>query len=155
MTKIANQNRQPYIKRAATTTVRLHVAKAALKWTDEIYRDWLFDQFGVRSSKDMTESQRVIAVKKLDDLQKAVGVRRRQAAPSELDPMTGKMYALWCLLGDAGVVRNRSYSAMAAYFTRVTKIDSIEWATASSLNVAIESLKNWCGRAGVAYTDSD
>ncbi len=64
----------------------------------------------------------------------------------------GKLNKLWCLLADAGFVRNRSEQAMHAWCqARVPGLTRLEWASASQLRTATEELKAWAMRLG--YTE--
>jgi hypothetical protein len=61
----------------------------------------------------------------------------------------GKIIALWCVLADAGVVRERAEAAMLAWCKSLTREDRIEWAGAGSLSRCIEGLKDWALREKV------
>jgi alkylated DNA nucleotide flippase Atl1 len=61
----------------------------------------------------------------------------------------GKVIRLWCILADAGTVRDRSEAAMLEWARRHLDEDLLEWAGARSLSRCIEGLKDWAAREGV------
>lgn len=60
-----------------------------------------------------------------------------------------KITALWCQLADAGVVRDRSESAMVKWCARTTHKARLQWATSHDLNACVEALKDWAHRERV------
>lgn len=68
-------------------------------------------------------------------------------------PRIAKLNALWCALADAGIVRDRSEAALTKFCARFTRTARLEWAGSAGLNQAIEALKDWARREGVAPHD--
>lgn len=123
----------------------IHMGKRRLGMDNETYREMLRNLTGLDSCSQMTAREL-----------KYVLLHMRQAgfspAPREtLSPQMQKCRALWLLLHEAGVVRDKSLRALKGYIRRM-RIDPAR-ATVNDMARAIESLKSWCARANVEYED--
>ena len=117
----------------------IHMGKRRLGMDNETYREMLRNLTGLDSCSQMTAREL-----------KYVLLHMRQAgfspAPREtLSPQMHKCRALWLLLHEAGVVRDKSLRALKGYIRRM-RIDPAR-ATVTDMARAIESLKAWCARA--------
>lgn len=128
----------------------IHIAKAALKWDDEMYRDVMFSVCRVKSSAllDFTGRKRFLAhlracVQKVGG---AAPVARPQVRRQALKPVQRKMWALWMQLADAGVVEHRTMASLTAFAKRQTGVDQLGWLNGPQEDLVIESLKRWLKR---------
>lgn len=126
-------------------------------WCDEDYR-LILKQCGARlvgdrySATSMSESQLEAALARLKE--RGFRIRQPRSGASWRAPRIKKLNAMWCALADAGVVRNRSQSAMETFCRkRVRGMTQLQWATTEQLNQAVEELKQWCIRCGVEVKD--
>ncbi len=102
------------------------------------------DRYGIESSKELRPRQ-------LADLYahfRGLGwkVKRKQksaSSPKYDDPQKRKIVALWITLGKAGVVRNRSDTALQAYVKRMCGVENLKWCHGEDCDLLIESLKAW------------
>lgn len=123
----------------------IHMGKRKLGMDNETYREMLRSLTGLDSCSQMTTREL-----------KHVLLHMRQAgfspAPREISPQMRKCRALWLLLHEAGVVRDKSIRALKGYIRRMIRIDPAR-ATVSDMALVIESLKAWCERTNVEYED--
>lgn len=128
----------------------IHIAKKALKWTEDEYRDIMATVCGgVRSAGqlDIAGRKRFLA-----HLQACVRANGGGAGPAPraqkraLKPFERKMWALWMQLADAGLVTARTMKALNAFARRQTGVDTIEWLNQHQRDLVIESLKRWLDR---------
>jgi phage gp16-like protein len=126
----------------------IHIAKKALGWSDDEYRDVLWVVCNVRSSAelDMGGRRRFLA-----HLQ-ACGWENRRAQPegAKRKPWTPPqklIWSLWQQLGDAGLVQHRDRKALEAWVHRHTGVQKVEWLNRQQQQMAIEGLKAWLARA--------
>jgi len=125
---------------------KIHIARKALCWDDDTYRDVLERVTGKRSAGDLSDRQLHQVIAEL----KAKGWKdRKPGRNAARDGQSRKIRALWLTLADAGAVRNRSESALRAYAKRITGLDDLRFADSHQKNAVIESLKDWCKREGV------
>ena len=108
------------------------------------YRCMLWSVARVRSSASLDFAGR----KKVLEHMEACGFKRTKPQPRKLadDPESKKIRALWLLLHEIGLVKNPSESALAAYISRMTKVDDLHWINGDQSLVVIESLKKWAMR---------
>lgn len=124
----------------------IHMGKRKLGMDNETYREMLRNLTGLDSCSQMTARELKYVLRHM-----------RQAgfspAPREtLSPQMQKCRALWLLLHEAGVVRDKSIRALKGYIRRMIHIDP-DRATVHDMALVIESLKAWCGRTNVEYED--
>lgn len=111
--------------------------------SEEQYKDWLHDQFGVASATELTYEQRGVAQLKLNTLLKATGKDRTQGGGWR-DPQIEKLMALWYALGDRGAVQSVERSAMEAWCKKQQpRMQTLTFATVQQLSLLIERLKQW------------
>lgn len=145
---------------------------------DDAYRAFLDGQAGVRSTKLLTagDAGRVIdALKELAGqapaLMPADGGQSSQVMPADgtgqtsvrslaqakgavagLDTAVGrKLRALWISGWNLGLVRDRTDRAMLVFLERQTGVSHVRFLAPEHAHRAIEALKSWLGRAGVAW----
>jgi phage gp16-like protein len=129
----------------------IHIAKAALGWSDDFYRDILFAKCGVKSSAllDFTGRKRFLAHLHACGWQpSAKGQQHRSKTP--LTPAQRLMWSLWQRLADAGKVTNRKMPALLSFVKRQTDVERLEWLTTAQEDMVIVSLKAWVKREGTA-----
>ncbi|WP_211452611.1 regulatory protein GemA [Collimonas antrihumi] len=121
--------------------IRYKAIKAGM--TEEQYKDWLNDQFGVASATELTATKRKSAHGRLNALLLATGKER----PSETawrDPQIHKLEALWNALATAGAVRVRERAALEAWCKRQQPaMSALRFASGQQLSELIEALKKW------------
>lgn len=139
---------------------QIHIAVQQLGMTDDDHRSLLWSVCQVKSAADLDWTGR----KRYLDHLKKLGFKPRTKAgkSSQPRPRTGtpapssrplapdaqsqKIRALWLTLADAGVVRNRSEAALAAYVKRQTGVEALQWLGPAQASAVIESLKKWLSR---------
>lgn len=139
----------------ATTSMisTIHVLKGKAGFTDDdAYRDFLHQQAGVRSSKDLSVAQAGRVIERMREL--AGGAGQANGSVAGLDtPIGNKLRALWISGYNLGIVRDRGDKAMLSFLERQTGVSHVRFLQAprDSAN-AIEGLKAWLGRvAGVEW----
>lgn len=140
---IPARNLEPYKRKLVQL---IHVAKSKLGLDDATYRD-LVRSFsgGKESSKDLGISQ-LEAV--LDHLRSRgfEEIKTYRGKELERDPQSTKIRSLWLELAEAGVVKDSSEEALAAFVKRQTGVESLRWLESWQASAVIESLKQWLGR---------
>ncbi len=123
----------------------IHVAKRDLAMADDGYRA-ILRQIGAQES---TANLAVPELRRVLDHMKRCGFRVRSkgsARSIDADKQARMIRGLWLDLADAGIVRNRSEAALAAFVKRQTGIDRLEWLSSAQASKVIEHLKQWRGR---------
>ena len=127
----------------------IHMAKKALGWDDDHYRDVMFAVCRVRPSGDLdfTGRKRFIA-----HLQ-ACGWSGARTAPSgrprqAWDGKRRLVWALWQQLADARLVNDRTSRGLNTWVKRQTGVDRLDWLNEPQLALVIESGKQWLARGG-------
>jgi hypothetical protein len=137
----------------------IHSLRAAAGLNDEdAYRDFLEQQAGVRSSKDLSGSAAVAVIDRLKVLSGQPQRHREKASKARgalrLDgPYAGICRALWISGWNLGVVEHREDTALVAFVRRQTGVDLINWVKdAAEGRAIVEALKAWLAReAGVEW----
>lgn len=138
MTLTANPKKRP------AQIIRFKAIKSGM--TEEQYKDWLANEFGVNSATKLDIDQQALANKKLNKLLIATGNDRKQSGQWR-DVQIQKMRAIWFSLADAGAVRNTSEAAMLVWAQRYfPKLRVFTFATSAELSNLIERLKKWQSR---------
>lgn len=121
-------------------------------YTEGDYRDYLRREFGVMSSKDLTNAQAERVRKTLQTLAGDNGQVRRASVTAE-GPYAAKLQALWISAFHLGVVRSKDDKAMIAFVQRQAKVSHTRFLTEpADAAKAIEALKSWIAReAGVEW----
>ena len=126
----------------------IHVAKKALGWDDDTYRDSMFTVCRVRSAAlmDFTERKRFLA--HLQACQRQMGIKPRgDLQPRPWSPPLRALWSRWQQLADAGLVHDRSRDALQAWVKRQAGVDRLEWLTNHQLDAVLASAKLWLARA--------
>jgi phage gp16-like protein len=124
---------------------------AALGWDDDTYRDILVTVTGKRSAGELDFSGRKRFLDHLRQCgwagqpQRTTGAVKAPRKP--LSPVQKLVWSLWQQLGDAGLVKTRTMAALNAWVERQTQVARMEWLTPAELDLVVESLKGWLGRA--------
>lgn len=125
---------------------KIHIAKKDLALDDETYRAILERVTKKRSCAGLRGHQ-LVAI--LDEF-KALGWKPKKATFKKAkNGQVAKIYALWGVLAEGGVVRSRTPAAVAAYVKRLTGVDNPEWLPPQEARAVIESLKKWINRVGL------
>lgn len=119
-------------------------------WCDEDYR-MILAQCGAQEI-DGTPSATTMTVAQMEQALirfKQLGFKvRHNGSGGWRQARINKLNALWCLLADRDLVRNRSQQAMEQFCRRyVAGFTRLQWATSEQLNQAIEMLKKWANRS--------
>ncbi|MCW5657400.1 MAG: regulatory protein GemA [Burkholderiaceae bacterium] len=134
----------------------IHIAKAALGWDDDFYRDILFTVCRVRSSGDLDHAgrKRFLAHLRACGWSGGSTPRRSSARPATaakrptLTKPQRLMWSLWQQLYEAGVVTDRRMPALLHFIERQTGIARLEWLNSAQEDLVIQSLKAWRKRTG-------
>ena len=132
----------------------IHIAKAALGWDDETYRDIMQARCGVRSSAALDFAGRKALLGHLRASMEQLGIqapikpgkgspRRTTKAWS---PRQLKLWSLWQALADAGRVRQRDRIALDGWIKGQIGVDSINFCNTHQLDSLIDSAKRWLAR---------
>lgn len=132
----------------------IHLAKKALGWDDDLYRDVLFAVCRVRSAADLdfTGRKRFLAHLRSCGWNGGADTQRRAGTPASAParrPLTApqrKLWSLWQQLADAGLVEDRKMPALVAWVKRTTGVDRLEWLTGRQEDLVIEAAKQWLQR---------
>ncbi|NYZ17047.1 regulatory protein GemA [Azospirillum sp. RWY-5-1] len=134
---------------AKVQTLRRQVPTLA---DDAVWRPFLARHAGgITSTRAMSETQLHAVVRALY----AAGAPKRPGSsggkrqPYADSPQLAKARALWIALADAGKVRDRSDTALAAFIRRQTRQD-IGMLSPERWAQVIEALKGWADRVGAA-----
>lgn len=132
----------------------IHVAKKLLGWSEDEYRDIMATVCGgVRSAGDLDFAGRKRFLAHLQACQLANGQKPAgKPAKPPMPPHLGKMWSLWMQLADAGQVKARSMSALAAWTKRQLQVDHPRFLNGPQQDLAIERLKQWLKSRGVEPT---
>jgi phage gp16-like protein len=126
----------------------IHMAKAALGWDDDMYRDIMFTVCRVRSSAQMDFTGRKRFLEHLRKCQQQMGLAPRgDFKPAPWSPPLRALWSRWQQLADAGLVHERSRDALQAWVKRQCGVDRLEWLTTHQLDALLASAKLWLARA--------
>ena len=125
----------------------IHMAKAALGWDDDMYRDIMFTVCRVRSSAAMDFTGRKRFLEHLRKCQQQMGIMPRgEFKPQPWSPPLRALWSRWQQLADAGLVHERSRDALQAWVMRQTGVDRLEWLSTHQLDAVLASAKLWLAR---------
>lgn len=126
----------------------IHMAKAALGWDDDTYRDIMFTVCRVRSSAQLDFGGRKRFLAHLQACRQQQTGQPAQPVPQRpaWTPERRKIWALWQQLADAGLVQSRSREALFTWVARTTGVDRLEWLNTKQVELCVESLKKWLDR---------
>lgn len=123
----------------------IHVARRDISMDEDTYRSVLLSITGKvsASSLGILQLEHVLAHMKKCGFKVRTNRQSRQLAG---DAQSKKIRALWLDLHQAGVVRNASEEALAAFVKRMTGIDALQWLDSGQASQVIEELKKWKNR---------
>ena len=125
----------------------IHVAKKALGWDDDTYRDVMFTVVRHKSSAELDFAARKAFLAHLRVCQARQGITtpaKRPQAP--WGPKLRLLWSLWQTLADAKLVKDRSRAGLSAWATRQTGVDQLEWLQPAQLDLVLNSAKRWLDR---------
>lgn len=155
---MSRNNAQPSPKRRQLYRLlaigNAQLTKTVAGWDDDVYRDILrqcgaAESNGRYSATTMRIDQLETALERLKRSGFKPKPARHRMAKSK-QGLIRKLTAIWIQLAEAGVVRDRSEAAMLKFAYRHTNSARLEWATTADLSTAVEALKSWASREGVA-----
>ena len=122
--------------------VAIHVAKKALGWDEDTYRDVMFSVCEVRSAAELDPAKRRRFLAHLQ------ACRKQGTAPARTPwkPELRKLWSLWQQLADADLVKDRKRPALEAWAARQCGVDRLEWLTTAQLDLVLASAKQWLKR---------
>ncbi len=131
----------------------IHIAKKALAWDEDTYRDVMFTVCRVRSSAQLDFTGRKTFLAHLQACQRQMGgATAAPAAPARKKaPWSARhrqIWSLWQQLADSHLVADRTHKALDAWVKRQTGVDRMEWANGPQLDALIDSAKGWLARSG-------
>lgn len=128
----------------------IHVAKKALGWDDDTYRDILWTVCQVRSSGDLDFAgrKRLLAHLSACQAQMAPQAQPKPARPAKAAwlPQHRLMWSRWQQLADAGLVESRAGSALESWVYRQTGVNKLVWLNDKQRDLVLASLKRWLER---------
>ena len=144
---------------AAADIKAIHTLKSKLQLSEDDYRALLMNLTGVTSSKDMAAAQRQQVRAHLQSLAERMGVTPKRRAWMKQGDFEHKkdvayrqerlVHFLWGQLHRAGVVRDGSRLALAAFCTRITGVDAVRFCNSFQRDALIKALRDWCKKEGV------
>ncbi len=129
----------------------IHVAKKALHWSDDDYRDIMATVCnGVRSAGDLDFTSRKRFMAHQQACLRANGHQvAAKPVKGPLTPHERKMWSLWMQLADAGQVQQRTMKALTEWVRGQLQVDSLRFLNTHQQDLAIERLKAWLKSRGV------
>lgn len=120
---------------------KLHIAPVELGMDEETRR-----ALTLRISRGKTDSTAKLSSQERNQLLAELirmGWKPKTGAmlPTQKRPLERKIEGLWQRLHEAGVVRNGSPEALAAFARRLTGVDALRWARNEQLSRVVEALK--------------
>lgn len=132
----------------------IHLAKKALRWSDDEYRDVMATICnGVRSAGELDFTSRKRFLAHQQACLKANG-HTPPAKPIKgpLTPQQRLLWSLWMQLADAGIVRQRSMQALTSWVRAQIGVDSLRFLNTHQEDAMINRLKTWLRSRGVEPT---
>jgi phage gp16-like protein len=123
---------------------QIHIAIAALEWSDDDYRAILFAKTGKRSASELDSTGRKRFIEHL----KACGWKG--GAKPETPRYTRQQWhvlMLWKDLGKAGALEDKSEAALTAFIGNLVGISAVRFLDTATASKVIEALKSWLTRA--------
>jgi Protein of unknown function (DUF1018) len=141
----------------ATTSMiaTIHVLKGQIGLDDDAYRDFLYQQAQVRTSKHLSVAA---AGRVIERMREITGDRPAvKGSVAGLDtPVGSKLRALWIAGHNLGVVRARDDKAMLAFLERQTGVSHVRFLQDPRASTsAIEGLKAWLARQAAVEWPAD
>lgn len=127
----------------------IHVAKKALGWDDDMYRDVMATVCnGVRSSGELdhTGRKRLLAHLQACQAQMGLAPRRGPSKRPAWGPQENLLWSLWQKLADAGRVNQRNRAGLTTWVSHQVGVDDISFLTKAQLDLVIARAKAWLDR---------
>lgn len=125
----------------------IHVLAGKAGLDDDLRRDFLQREAGVRSTKALSSGSAARVIDKLKDMSGVAGVKGAVAGLNS--PAAKKLRALWIAGYDLGLVRDRSDRAMLSFLERQCGVSHTRFLNEpGQATSAIEALKSWLKRDG-------
>lgn len=126
---------------------QIHIAKKALGWSDDEYRDLLWTVCSVRSSSQLDSTGRARFLAHQRSCGWTPGSKSARAKKATWTPTQRLIWSLWQQLADAELVQHRERAALDAWIKAHVGVDRVEFLNRQQQQLAIESLKAWLGRS--------
>ncbi|ADU63440.1 MAG: regulatory protein GemA [Pseudodesulfovibrio sp.] len=126
---------------------KIKIGQKQLGMTDDAYRDMLMDRYQKNSAATLSFRELVDLVAHMEALGAQFISKQAPKSQQIRDPQSRLIRSLWLQLHDAGLVRDSSEAAIAAYVKRQTGVESLAWLSSPQASSVIESLKQWLARA--------
>ncbi|ETR78887.1 hypothetical protein X566_15450 [Afipia sp. P52-10] len=132
----------------------IHMLATRAGFDDETYRDFLTQQTGHHSAKDLTAVKASLFI---DRLRERTGLVRTPGAIAGLDsPIAAKLRALWIAGYNLGIVTDRTDRAMLSFLERQCGVSHTRFLkTSRDGTVAVEGMKSWLERAAKVAWPAD
>lgn len=125
----------------------IHVAKKALGWDEDTYRDVMAEVCGERSAGDLDEAGRRKFLAHLQACQRrASGKADKVSQRRPWSPRHMRLWSIWQKLADAGRVQHRDRKGLNGWVKAQAGLDDVSWATQEQLDLLIERAKAWLNR---------
>lgn len=127
----------------------IHVAKKALGWDDDTYRDVLATVCsGTRSAADLDHTGRKRWLAHLAACQAQMGIAQPKVPKrTPWGPQLRKLWSLWQQLADKKLVSDRSREALQTWATNQTGVSRLEWLNPHQTDQIVNQAKAWLKRA--------
>jgi phage gp16-like protein len=135
---------------------KIHIAKKQLELDDDLYRAVLADVANGKTScanMNASELQAVLDHFKAKGFKPKKSKNARRISPpsgSAKLPEIDKIRAIWITMGQHGIIKDPSETALNAYVKRMTAkqndgkgIESVAWLNYATCNTVLEALKQW------------
>jgi hypothetical protein len=126
---------------------QIHMAVAALQWSDDDYRSILFAKTGKRSAGELDGTGRKRFIEHL----KACGWTgsKKPAAGPRYSKQQWHALMLWRDLGKANALTDMSDAALNAFIQHQVGVSDLRFLGTSHASLVIEALKSWLRRSQV------
>lgn len=132
----------------------IHIAKAALGWDEDTYRDIMQARCGVRSSALLDFAGRKAFLGHLRACMEQRGIQA-PIEPGKGTPRRGKawsprqlkLWSVWQSLADARLVKHRDRAALDGWIKGQIGVSAIEFCNTHQLDSLIDSAKGWLKRS--------
>lgn len=130
----------------------IHIAKAALGWDDDTYRDVMATVCGgARSAGALDYARRKTWLAHLQACQRQAGLLpAEKARRAEWSPKLRKLWGRWQQLADAGLVRSRDRQALQEWATNQAGPSRLEWLTEPQIDMLLDRAAGWLKRGKTA-----
>lgn len=125
----------------------IHVAKKALGWDDDTYRDIMWTVCHARSAAELDFAGRRRFLAHLAACQaRQAGQASPKPARAPWTKQERLVWSRWQALADARLVESRARHALESWIKRQTGVDRLEWLNDKQIDLVLSSLKLWLKR---------